>query len=84
MFDTINQGRSLFKVLMKIEFPIAVGSYPRGRAQKVLFNFVLSEEITASSGIPQGSHLGPLLFILFMNELLSVIHRFHILMHAIR
>lgn len=40
-------------------------SYLCDRTQRVRFQNALSNAFRASSGVPQGSHLGPLLFIFF-------------------
>lgn len=39
-----------------------IESYLTRRSQRVFFNNCLSKTITVSSGVPQGSHLGPLFF----------------------
>ena len=44
-------------------------SYLQERKQKVFVNNVLSDNETITSGVPQGSILGPLLFILFVNDI---------------
>ena len=54
-----------------------ITSYMTNRKQKVYVDGHLSEALSLEVGVPQGSILGPLLYILYTNDLPEVIHENH-------
>jgi hypothetical protein len=60
-------------------FSKAKGSYLTGRTQRVKLEDYLSELIQFPPGVPQGSHLGPIFFILDINGALDLFENVSVL-----
>ena len=75
-FDSVPHQKLLY--LLK-SFKIApnilawISDYLSGRTQQVIVDGFLSESCSVTSGVPQGSVLGPLLFLLYLEDLLKML-----------
>ena len=74
-FDTINHSIFIKKLYRYGIRGIAlkwIANYLSNRKQYVVYNGVMSSSNTVLCGIPQGSILGPILFLLCNNDLANI------------
>ena len=57
-------------------------SYLKDRVQYVEFDGNKSKQVPVTTGVPQGSVLGPLLFIIYMNDIYCASDKFHAVLFA--
>ena len=59
-----------------------IRSYLTNRKQYVKFKTLESDYMAVKSGVPQGSILSPLLFSIYINDIVTVSRKFKFLMYA--
>jgi hypothetical protein len=59
-----------------------LGSHLSVRIQKIRIGDAVSEDIKVTSGVPQGSHLGPFCFIWFVNRISEIFDYVRVLFYA--
>jgi Reverse transcriptase (RNA-dependent DNA polymerase) len=83
-FDKVRHQLLLIKLALAI-LPAECGllrSYFSGRTKRVRIETCVSKEIKVTSGVPQGSHLGPLWFIWFVNDIAQIFKYERVLFYA--
>lgn len=73
-FDMVDHNillRKLYKIGFRGNIHLWFSSYLKQRSQRVKIDDVLSEPIEIALGVPQGSVLGPILFLVYINSIFS-------------
>ena len=84
-FDTLSYDILLYKLkfygISGVEYKL-LSSYLWNKKQYVMFNNKNSEFTEISTAVPQGSILGPLLFSIYINDLITVNNKLNFIVYA--
>src|SRR5207249_7806061 len=84
-FDSVDHSVLIAKL---IEYGIdsriikIIHLFVNSRCVNIKFDNIISKTFFQNTGVPQGSSVGPLLFLIFINSIISTIHPFHVTLFA--